>query len=361
MLELTQDKNIKAHLTVRRYQSGDESLILGTFRKVFQRDRSLEFWKWRFGENPFSSPVLGLAQSENEIVAHYGTIPVPLNVAGGKVMAAQSVDTIVVEKFRKEGLFQKTADECYAECREKKIAAVFGFPNAAAFPGRIKRLEWKRIGFMDHYVIKLSRRRSFERILKNPSLSLRLDSLRRKVLGRIYRLKAKALERNLGQGKLAEYDKVPPHYSKFWDQIKNQEALSLWKDETYFKWRYDANPVNKFKYFVYEERNEIQTLVVVQLSGATAHICECLSFGKNVTQARWVLLKILGRIVETHETVYFRGMDSGFFKNAFCDFRWRVGETDVFCGRSFAMDPTLDKMFNQRECWTVTLGDSDEV
>lgn len=362
MKQQTQDKNIKVEYALRQYQSGDELPILELFEEVFRKKRSLAHWRWKFLQNPYASPVLGLARSPNgSMVAHYGTIPVPLNLGGQQVLAAQSVDTIVREEYRKDGLFTKTAEQCYAQCTSKQIEAVYGFPNKAAYPGRIKRLQWREIGYLDHFVIKLSRYQSFRRILKNEFLGRACDLVRTKILSAIFQTKAKWLKARLGEGELVISERLPSGYSRFWEKIKGQETLSLWKDAQYMRWRYDENAEHCFRYFGFQRGEELLALVVVQTQGETAHLCECFSLGKDPMPARWLVLQVLLDVLKTHQTIYFRGFDNGFFREVFQDFPYQKAEADVLCGRVLSENRSLQDLFYSPAAWSISLGDSDEI
>ena len=57
----------------------------------------------------------------------------------------QAIDTIVDPSAR-AGVFIQTAKAAYAFAEREGIAAVFGFPNAAAAPGWFRHLGWTRVG-----------------------------------------------------------------------------------------------------------------------------------------------------------------------------------------------------------------------
>lgn len=50
------------HLQIRAYQSGDEQKILDLFRLAYGgRELPLNFWEWRFRNNPAGAGVIELS------------------------------------------------------------------------------------------------------------------------------------------------------------------------------------------------------------------------------------------------------------------------------------------------------------
>ena len=99
----------------RRYQPGDERDLLALFNRVFGKQRSLEHWRWQFERNPYAPPTLIVARRESDglLAGSHVVMPIALNTAGTRVLAGHTLDLVVHEDFRRQGLFETTARECF--------------------------------------------------------------------------------------------------------------------------------------------------------------------------------------------------------------------------------------------------------
>jgi GNAT superfamily N-acetyltransferase len=118
---------------------------LSAFRNCFERNgtpRKLDALRWQYLENPTGELLVDLAVSNQRIGAIYAVQPARVRVRGSRMLAAQSVDTLVDADFRGRGLFTRMAASVYQRVRERDGAFVYGFPNANSAPGFFKKLGW---------------------------------------------------------------------------------------------------------------------------------------------------------------------------------------------------------------------------
>ena len=63
------------NLMIRGYEENDEVQILKLFELVYNRKMNLDFWKWRFKNNPFGfEPQINLMFDGDILVGHYAVI-----------------------------------------------------------------------------------------------------------------------------------------------------------------------------------------------------------------------------------------------------------------------------------------------
>jgi GNAT superfamily N-acetyltransferase len=349
---------------LERYRDGDESAVLELFATVFGKARSLEHWRWQFKDNPYGGPFTSMARRvrDNAVVGSYSVMPLMLNVCGKPVLACQSVDTAVHPEFRGQRIFEKTAVDCYEWCAASGLAAVVGFPNANSYPGFVRGLEWKRIVFPTHHVLRLSMALGLRRVLGAPVLASLFDAPYRLVMG--MRLAGRlALQRRLAGGgvRFVTADAVPANYEPFWNAWRAQEYLSVWKDSKYLAWRYDRNPDQRFRYLCLERDGAIAAIAVAtEIDGALV-LCELMIGGRDVTLGRLLVGEVCAHARSRGlRAVTFLGHDAGITRDALEGFEHSVSYTNVFGGRSFvpgALAETLPHAVN----WTVTFGDGDFV
>lgn len=130
-------------LDVRAMEAREADLI--AFKGCFERNgtpRRLDALRWQYLENPTDELFVDLAVSDQQIVGIYAAQPAFVRVGGDRMLAVQSVDTLVDADFRGRGLFIKLSEAVYQKVREREGAFVYGFPNANSAPGFFKKLGW---------------------------------------------------------------------------------------------------------------------------------------------------------------------------------------------------------------------------
>lgn len=98
----------KDKVFLRVYRDGDELNILPMFQKVFQAQRTMAHWKWKFRDNPFGNHKIALAvTADGFLAAHFCGYAVPFysSVEGPKeFVSLQGADTMTHPEFRRLGL-----------------------------------------------------------------------------------------------------------------------------------------------------------------------------------------------------------------------------------------------------------------
>lgn len=349
---------------VERYRDGDELEVLGLFRTVFGKARSLEHWVWQFKSNPYGGPFASVARraSDGAVVGSYSVMPMMLNVMGRPVPACQSVDTAVHPDHRGQRMFEATASDCYAWCANEKLMAVIGFPNANSYPGFVRTLAWKRIVFPTQYVLRLSVNAALRKAAGLPMLPGIADAFYRGWRGARLDTRRAMLNR-LGSRGLAfqMHDAVPNGYEALWNAWRSQEVLSVWKDAAYLSWRYDRNPDQRFTYFTLARGAEMVALAVGVVIDDALVLCELMVKDRDVVAGRRLATEIaLEALARGRKAVSFLGADQGFFAEALQGFERQTSFGNVFCGRSFDSGQ-LAELLPYAGNWTVTFGDGDFV
>lgn len=124
-------------LRIRTYQTNDEQAILDLDRKVMPSDwnpRTLDNWQWKFsGENPSGHAFIWLAEREEEIIAHFAAVPMPLNVFGDVVRGSHTIGALVDERYQNRGLLKLVADRLWEDLSGHDVPLTWGFPNSRAY------------------------------------------------------------------------------------------------------------------------------------------------------------------------------------------------------------------------------------
>ncbi len=340
----------------RRYQPGDERDLLALFNRVFGKQRSLEHWRWQFERNPYAPPTMIVARRESDglLAGSHVVMPIALNTAGKRVLAGHTLDLVVHEDFRRQGLFETTARECFAWCLERGLRAVIAFPNAQSYPGFVRSLQWSRILDPQWWELRTGLRGLLGNAGWARALTWAPDVGWRQLTGS--RL-------GPGTGWQVEWRRtLPEDHDTLWSECASELKLSLWKDREYLAWRYDQNPDHEFEYVVLREGDRLCAVAVVWRAAGRCMICEWICRRAAGPPLGRALVRAVceGSIRRGDDRVSFLGHDDGYFSRCLAGFQVRPAPESVLTGRGLEDGP-LDALVRDGRNWTVTYGDADYV
>lgn len=199
-------------VSVRPYAPGDERAILDLFLTAFGKPLSMDYWNWRFRDNPVDKPRILLAWEGETLAAHYAVSPVHVGVAGNRVLSALSMTTMTHPNYRGQGLFVKLAGSLYSELGHSDYHMVWGFPNDQSHRGLVRDLAWKDIAEI-------------------PMLRL---SVKEK--------KPEAISANI-----SEIHSFDNKFDSLWRLLLATHRLGVWRDSNYLNWRLFGHPGNRYR------------------------------------------------------------------------------------------------------------------
>ncbi|MFP3952344.1 MAG: GNAT family N-acetyltransferase, partial [Candidatus Bathyarchaeia archaeon] len=98
-------------LDIKPYMPGDEEGIVSLLNDVFKdwpkqdiEVPPVEYWKWKYLENPLKRMLVVTAQDEGIIIGCHHDIPLRINVEGEIWNCSYTADLAVDEKYRGEGV-----------------------------------------------------------------------------------------------------------------------------------------------------------------------------------------------------------------------------------------------------------------
>ena len=128
-------------MEIKAYKLGDELKIIELFEQSFGKKMSLEYWKWRFSDNPFTSNIfIDLMWDNDLLVGHYAVSPVEMILEDKKILTALSMTTMTHPQYGGKGIFSKLAENLYKRLTEEGYTMVWGFPNNNSHYGFNKNL-----------------------------------------------------------------------------------------------------------------------------------------------------------------------------------------------------------------------------
>lgn len=148
-------------MEIKSYQKGDEKAILELFHLAFGKEMSIEYWNWRFANNPFSNELfIDLMWDGDKLVGHYAVSPIDMIINGETVRTALSMTTMTHPEYGGQGIFSQLAESLYGKLSANNYKMVWGFPNNNSHYGFNKNLSWSDIalqGMMSLKIKSLSR------------------------------------------------------------------------------------------------------------------------------------------------------------------------------------------------------------
>lgn len=201
---------------IRPYRSGDETVILNLFQRVFGVTRSLEHWRWKFLDNPAGLYVRVAETPSGELIGHYGTLPVLMKWGDRNLILTQIID-VMVEPGVRRGLKRPGLFAMLSEC---SIASI-GSPGRASGGYGFPTPEHLRIGRRVSGYIGLH---PVQTLVKD------LNSGREKGEQRAWLLVADELLR------------FESELDSLWRRCRQELEVGIIRDARYMNWRYVECP-----------------------------------------------------------------------------------------------------------------------
>ena len=108
-----------------------------------------DYLTWLYRDNPAGKVVGQDAWLNNELVAHYATIPVSYSFFGRDVLGLLSLNTATREDHQGKGLFTKLAEETYIQGQASSFEFVIGVANQNSTHGFVNKLGFQLVCPLD--------------------------------------------------------------------------------------------------------------------------------------------------------------------------------------------------------------------
>lgn len=137
--------------TVRPFEPGDRPELLSLYETVFGRERSADWFRWKYEDNPYADhvPIL-VAEVDGKLVGCRAFFAQPMRVTGTERIAFQPCDTMVHPAYRRRGLFDRMNERAIERYADGEPTFCFNFPNENSRPGNLKH-GWQEIGTFPVY------------------------------------------------------------------------------------------------------------------------------------------------------------------------------------------------------------------
>lgn len=317
-------------MEIKAYQEGNEELILDLFNKSFGKPLSMEYWAWRYQNNPFLNTTKAhLMWENNKLVGHYAVCPVNMLIDGEEIPTALSMTTMTHPDYTGRGIFKELAESLYDELFSKdKIQIIWGFPNLNSHYGFIKNLNWQNVATIPTLKLKNFYFSSF----------IRSEFIIHEV---------------------------------FTDEMANHliqcatAGVGVYKSWKYLNWRYCLNPINK--YYILSPGNHPEQFVVIKIfqSFEDNSMQEIDILEIALSNSANLFREMIGSIIEFAFTLKLNLLAINTWLNL-SDARHILleknkfvfdGPTTILGARTFNKETNSDFLCFKK--WNISMGDSD--
>lgn len=300
---------------LRPFVDGDEALILGLFERSFGKPMSIEYWRWRFRDNPIDAPMIQLAWDGDVLAAHYAVSPVRMAIDGEPRLAALSMTTMTDPDYRGRGLFVQLASALYERLERRGYACVWGFPNAQSHRGFVRDLRWQNVH--------------------------EIPMLRLEVAG----------SKQTGAEKIEELTQPAPMLDAVWDRCRKLRPILVWRDAQHLAWRYLQHPSNQYRILATDSG-----YVVFKRYGDEVDLVDVLVVDEDAQVLSTLVRGVLAAIDDVHAINVWMPLDSPHHLEL-----ERVGFAATGPTTYLGMRPFAATRFDMTDVrnWHYGMGDSD--
>jgi GNAT superfamily N-acetyltransferase len=259
---------------IRDYREGDEAQILELRHRVFGDldpvRMSHQTWRWQFCDNPAGQAVCALAEGQGRIVGQYVVIPTRFRVQGKETLLALSCDTMIDADYRRRGLFTALAQDVYRRIEsERRMSAVWGFPNDASISGFTRHLGWRILKVFPLRVVPL-------RPLALLRASLGLTKTRR-ISSQGARESTAPVYATVSGLQVTSVTRFGSEYDDLWKRYQAIAPVIQIRDAAYLNWRYGAIPGFGYRPFAIRSGTRLLGYMVIRTLSLRGHFFGVLS------------------------------------------------------------------------------------
>ncbi|MCX8031516.1 MAG: GNAT family N-acetyltransferase [Thermodesulfovibrionales bacterium] len=282
------------NVEIREAKDTEESQIRKLFFECFNKELSYDEWLWKYKKSPWKSASIVALDGEN-IVAHYGAIKTMFYYKGKTFTVYQPCDVMTHPKYRAKffshkGLMVKTAEYFFSNY---EMDFAYGFPSE-----RHALLGTKKLNYTPYRHVSVL------------SKDHKKCNYSRNILYKV--------SQSWEDIKISEI-------AKLWDNIKEEQKLTILKKSDYLLWRYKEHPTKQYLPLVVRSRftKALKALCIYRINDNQLLVSDCLC----KEELFLVLLRILESILlekklsslsiwlNPSEETYYKLLKNGYNEN----------------------------------------------
>lgn len=222
----------KDDIYLKACEEGDEKDILPLFNEVFQKNRTLDHWNWKYGNNPCGCGVAAVAVDfSGNIAGHLSAYPVSFFSRfsdSGSFVALQAGDVMTLKSFRNIGIGTTSILSRINDYFSNKFC-IDRYPFFYGFnTGNMRKFAERYLGYEYIDIVP------FYTLSRYPLIQSGIRRLKRLFLEKI---------------RIKEINTPDSDLDNFFEKTCLDYGMITIRDHKYLKWRYFEHPDNR--YFMY--------------------------------------------------------------------------------------------------------------
>lgn len=320
----------------------------------FQRSQAEVDWIYRPCRGVL--PHATFASCGGKTAGLYAAVPSRFWLDGESVEAAQSLDTMVDERFRGMGLFTKLASRAYEDMSRDGVAFVFGFPNGNSHHGFVTKLDWISLDPVPFLFRPLRVGYVLGRLMPWFRGRLRLPV---PILG--------ARGRSEALGSLPDAEKV----DRLWERVRAGLSVARERTASYLAERFEAKPGSRYRFRAIERDGELLGLAIFccldKHGGRIGYLMDAMVDPAHGSLAAGLIRDVLSDMARDgcdgclawcfeHSQTYRAHLKSGFLP-----LPERIRPQELHLGVRPLADLARGAFLGERRNWYISYSDSDTV
>ncbi len=324
---------------VRGYQSNDAAVILEQFNPVFNQQRSLSHWNWKYLNNPQGGPCVSTAWEGKQLASHYSAYPLALTVNNHEEQTYHVGDTFTVPAWRgigrgKTSLLSRVVRHFHKNWCEHQIDFFYGFNT-----GRIQKLGKQFLSYVSVAPV-------YEYALEQADISTTFNHYSK-------------LKRLLQGYQIELTEQIGDWAEQVFTQTKAHYGMCISRHKTYLQWRYEQHPEFHYQYILLKKWGKVVAWCVIRKSEQQLLLIDSLCLPQHSHAFVLCLQEVL---VKTPDTTRM----SGWFSKTPSWWHEQLLDNDFVEKRQFQQLDLCATFFSARfspqdlsDNFYFTMGDSD--
>lgn len=277
---------VKDKIIIRSYEQGDEERIMELMSPYWKHLISKKNWNWEFKKCPSGFALIKVAEHNGKIVGHYSLLPMEMKCGNKKLLGGKMEGSVVHEDYRGNvadrffpeendaRIFNKLIESMFESAEKTYRALLWGFPNEASIKSQV-RVGYSHMSIpLRIMILPIDVNRTFQFLFstrfKNKVIQKLITWCGNFFYVLLIKIRCKRRfkkENGDSEASVKNIQRFDEEINHFWERYSKQNnCITIKRDEKYLNWRFADNPVISHKIFIAEKRDETIGYIVTNIS-----------------------------------------------------------------------------------------------
>ncbi len=251
-----EDRKLNEGVEILHCREEDGERLNDLFNLVFNKQRELKGWVWKFKDNPAFEQILGsvAVTEDGRVAGMYPLLIAEYKVRNKLALGVQSVEIAIHPDFRGRWVVARLKDKSWEKSNSNGMKFGFGFPTRDHAKVGIRYMKYKLLGDL-------------------PIMGLRINwgwriksRMVQRVFGRFlylsgiiyYYLRFSRVAQDVHDGaEITESPGFDGEYDRLWESISREYQVIGHRSSRYLNWRYLENPLADFTILEAKRKGEL--------------------------------------------------------------------------------------------------------